>query len=200
MSFRDKFASKDKAEPTKVKTTPKKPEPRPATIAVEPKVEDGVRKIVPVKVPAPKTKRKPRKSKAETKILNAESLLKNITKVIQKELSESKVMLDELREENLSVKTQLNKFLYNEKNLVLAIWRRVSVKQEWRRGRKPQGIKADNLMPRFGEQVTRDQIQMDLRGLKEAGMLRQNSNGWYNFTKKGEELVSQILNQTEASN
>ena len=198
MSFKDKFAKKDEAEKAPTRTAPTRPEPKPVTVVVEPKVEDGVRKLVPVKVSPPaseKKQRKTRKSKVETKIVGAENLLNNITKVIKKELSESKIMLDELKTENISMKTQLDKFLYNNKNLILAIWRRVSVKQEWRRGRKPQGIKADNLMPRFGEQVTRDQIQMDLRGLKDAGILSQNKNGWYNFTKKGMETVEGLLNE-----
>ena len=187
MSFRDRFITKDETAPTPVKAPPTKAKPTP-------KVEKKA-KVTPIK----KTKKKttaqptPRKSKAETKILDAENLLNNITKVIQKELKESKDMLEDLKTENISMKTQLNRFLYNNKNLILAIWRRVSVKQEWRRGRKPQGIKADNLMPRFGEQVTRSQIQMDLRTLKEAGVLRQDKDGWYNFTRKGLKTAESLV-------
>lgn len=113
--------------------------------------------------------------------------------IIKAELDDVKGKLGDVSEQRDEYKQQLNRFIYNKDNLLLAIYRRVHVKQEWNRKRRPKGIKADNLMPRFGEQVTRTQIQIDLVNLRSDGILKKNKDGWYNFTPKGIDLIKSLI-------
>jgi len=156
-----------------------------------------IKKLKDIPTKLKKSSRAPRTPK---KVLEIESLLNNFTKIIKAELEDIKLQneikagqLVDLQATNQMMKQQLDRFIYSEKNLLLAIHRRVNVKQEWKRSRKPKGIKADNLMPRFGEQVTRDEIQADLRNLRDRGILKRNKDGWYNFTQKGFEYLKQFL-------
>lgn len=157
-----------------------------------------VPKVVKAKVTKP---RAPRQPKIDQKAL--EKFTNDITQSIKKELLETKSMIEDLKltneiknselidqlSVNLQLKNQLDRFIYSEDNLLRAIWRRVSVKSEWKKSRRPQGIKASNLLPRFGEQVTITEIQDDLFRLHNDGFLSKNTNGWYNFSTKGKELL-----------
>jgi len=133
----------------------------------------------------------------DEKLQNFTETIKPLTPKVNKPQVDAgnayKKIINDIGIEIGTLRGQLDRFLYNKKNLILAIHRRVNVKQEWRRNRKPKGIKADNLMPRFGEQVTRDEIQEDLRELRNGGILNRNKDGWYNFTIKGLEFLDQFL-------